>query len=194
MTHSERPRFHVRTATSADAHSLAALSIQVWLSTYATAGVNHSAARFVLSEFSVENFARLVNDRAVVLLVAEEDAALTGYALARFGGASPLGSSPLTELSTLYVQEPSTRSGVGTALLAETRAVVRERTGDDGLWLSVKADNLRAQAFYRQRGFTMRGTTQFVLERATYENFVFVAGTQAWDGARPEPEIPYCPS
>ncbi|MGJ7546689.1 N-acetyltransferase family protein [Variovorax sp. LT1R16] len=178
MVRIERPQLHIRTATSADAHSLAALSIQVWLSTYATAGVNQAAARFVLSEFSVENFVRLSTDRTVALLVAEEGKALTGYALSRFGCISPLGSGPDTEMATLYVQEPSTHRGVGTALLAKTRAVVHERTGADDIWLSVKADNLRAQAFYRQRGFMMRGTTQFVLEQVAYENFVFVATAQ----------------
>ena len=47
MTAINSPEVSVRRAVAADAHTLAALSIQVWLSTY-TEGVNDLFARYML--------------------------------------------------------------------------------------------------------------------------------------------------
>lgn len=155
----------VRSAVAADAHTLAALSIQVWLSTY-TEGVSDLFARYVLSEFTPEKFLALVEAPDVSLLVAEVDALLVGYALVRSGVPQPLAPGADSELCTLYVQEPFTRSGVGSALLQAARA------GNDKLWLMVNARNPRACRFYEKHGFVVKGRTWFVLGEGRYENHV----------------------
>jgi ribosomal protein S18 acetylase RimI-like enzyme len=165
------PEVSVRPAVAADAHALAALSIQVWLSTY-TEGVNDLFARYVLTEFTPSNFLALVEAPDVSLLVAEVDAHLVGYSLVRFGVPQPLVPASDSELCTLYVQEPFTRSGVGSALLQKARTVVQERTGNDGLWLSVNVKNLRACRFYEKHGFVVKGRTWFVLGEGRHENHV----------------------
>jgi ribosomal protein S18 acetylase RimI-like enzyme len=108
----------------------------------------------------------------VSLLVAEVDAHLVGYSLVRFGVPQPLVPASDSELCTQYVQEPFTRSGVGSALLQKARTVVQERTGSDGLWLSVNVKNLRACRFYEKHGFVVKGRTWFVLGEGRHENHV----------------------
>ncbi|MGJ7524155.1 N-acetyltransferase family protein [Variovorax sp. GB1P17] len=162
----------VRPAVASDAHTLAALAIQVWLSTYATEGVNDLLARYVLQEFTPSNFAALTEDANACLLVAEIDSYLVGYALVRFGAAQPLAPSAGAELCTLYVQEPFTGAGVGSALLREARASIRQRTGTGALWLLVNVKNRRACDFYEKHGFVEKGRTHFVLGEGRHENHV----------------------
>lgn len=164
MTH---PLFSVRPARAADAHTLAALSIQVWLATY-TEGVSDLFARYVLSEFTPEKFLALLDAPDVSLHVAEVDDRLVGYALVRSGVPQPLVPEADAELCTLYVQEPFTRCGVGSALLQAACACA----GNDGLWLMVNAQNLRACRFYEKHGFVVRGSSDFVLGEGRHRNHV----------------------
>lgn len=167
-----RPQISVRSAVEADAHTLAALAIQVWLGTYATEGVNDLLARYVLETFTPPKFAGWVKDADACLLVAEVDEHVVGYALLRFGAVQPLVPEAGTELCTLYVQEPFTGAGVGSALLSKAASSVRERTGTDALWLSVNVKNRRARGFYEKRGFVEKGRTHFVLGEGRHENLV----------------------
>jgi len=162
----------IRPATADDAPALAALSIQVWLSTYATEGVNDLLARYVLDEFTPSRFITWMHDASTALLVAEADAGLTGYARLRFGAPQALAPLVDTELCTLYVQEPFTRAGVGSALLDQARTTVRARTGGDAMWLTVNARNRRACDFYEKHGFAAKGTSWFVLGEDRHENHV----------------------
>jgi len=167
-----RAHIAVRPAVAADARTLAALAIQVWLDTYATDGMNDLLASHVLGEFTPAKFAASIEDAGTCLLVAEIDRHLVGYALVRFGVAQPLVASTDTELCTLYVQEPFTGCGVGSALLREVRAAVRERTGTEALWLSVNVRNRRACDFYEKHGLVEKGRTHFVLGEGRHENHV----------------------
>lgn len=171
---SSPPSFRVRPAIAADAPALAALSIQVWLATYATEGVSDLLARYVLEQFTPAAFTGWMDDAGTGLIVAEADGHLLGYARLGFDAPQPppLSSVAGTELCTLYVQEPFTRSGVGSALLDEACATARERTGSDAMWLTVNARNERACGFYRKHGFVRRGTTWFVLGEGRHENLV----------------------
>ena len=162
----------IRPAIAGDAPALAALSIQVWLGTYATEGVNELLARYVLDEFTPAAFVSLMNDADTAVLVAETGGHLAGYARLRFGAPQELFPAASTELCTLYVQEPFTRSGVGSALLHEARATVHARTGNDALWLTVNVRNRRACAFYEKHGFTRKGTAWFTLGDGRHENHV----------------------
>jgi diamine N-acetyltransferase len=67
----------IRQGTIGDAHRLAALSIQVWLDTYAKNGIGEAVARYVLTTFSPQSFVQLAADDTAILLVAEETENLT---------------------------------------------------------------------------------------------------------------------
>lgn len=165
MTSVTRPDISVRAAVVADARTLTALSIQVWLATY-TEGVSDLCARYVLSEFTPDKFLALLEAPNVSMHVAEVDDRLVGYSLVRSGVPQPLVPEADSELCKLYVQEPFTRHGVGSALLRAARA------GNDGLWLMVNVQNLRACRFYEKHGFVVRGSTDFVLGEGRHRNHV----------------------
>ncbi|WP_432725391.1 GNAT family N-acetyltransferase [Variovorax sp. W6] len=167
-----RTPLHIRPAIAADAPALAALSIQVWLGTYATEGVNDLLARYVLDEFTPAAFDAWMADADTALLVAESGGHIAGYARLHFGAPQELFPEASTELCTLYVQEPFTRLGTGSALLHEALATVRGRTGSGALWLTVNVRNRRACAFYEKHGFIRKGTAWFTLGEGRHENHV----------------------
>lgn len=91
----------VRQARPADAASLAALAIQVWLHSYATGGVSAPLAHYVLSEFTETKFLARLARQGAALLVAEVEAHLVGYAAVDFDQLCPADRACSAELQTL---------------------------------------------------------------------------------------------
>ena len=162
----------LRPARADDALCLSVLAMQVFLDTYATAGVRPTVAREVLSTYSIAAFeAALAADDAVIV-VAERQAHLVGFAHVTMGAVheqAPPGAP--AELLRLYVQEPFTGRHLGTRLLqaAEQAAVQR---GAQLLWLTPWVHNHRALAFYARRGYADHGATWFRFEGEAHENRV----------------------
>ena len=148
-----RPDYIIRPAVAAGAQCLAALAIQVWLHTYATDGIRSSIASYVLSEFTAEKFSNMLHAPGSLLLVAESNQNLIGYALLRFDATGPAETHANVELSTLYVQEHFARRGLGTALMVECLRWVDGYGGADRIWLTANSRNGAALAFYRKLDF-----------------------------------------
>ena len=157
-----------------DAAQLAALGMQVWLHTYATAGISNTIARYVLAEFTPAKFDALIASDAAQVLVAEVGDHLVGYAVVNFGAVCPARAASTTELATLYVQAHFARRGLGARLLEHADALARSRS-QGGLWLTVNAQNHAAIAFYARHGYARAGTAYFELGDARHENHVLVA-------------------
>lgn len=156
-----------------DAQGLAVLATQVWLHTYATEGVSSVIASYVLSEFTPQKFETRLADAASIVLVAEIDKNLVGYAITTDGVSCPARTSAKVELATLYVQEHLVGKGVGSSLLRQAELWARQRA-DSSLWLTVNSKNARAKMFYATHGYTERGVTFFKLGHEDHENLVLV--------------------
>lgn len=164
----------MRRATRADANALSALATQVFLHTYATAGVTPDLAAFVLDAFAPQAFMRTIGDASRAIIVEEREGALIAFSELAFGAPCPEKSAVTTEVTRLYVHEQFTRTGLGTRLLGASVDLAGERTGDSALWLSVYAGNRPALAFYDRQGFVHVGTCWFELGSAAHENKVLV--------------------
>jgi len=162
----------LRPAQAGDARNLAALSIQVWLHTYATEGIRDALATFVLAEFTEAKLRQRIQDPQRRLFVAEDAGHLVGYA--ELDLEAPREDVPgiQVELTTLYVQEHFGGKGIGTRLLAACAQEARQRCGHPGLWLSVYHRNERAMAFYRKQGFSERGSFHFEFGGERHLNLV----------------------
>ena len=163
----------IRQGLRADAENLAALAIQVWLHTYATAGITPTISRYVLSEFTPERFEALLTNASATVLVGEANTNLIGYAVLNFGASCPESRNSEAELATLYVQEHFIGKGVGSALLESAEALAIQRTANP-LWLTVNAKNSHAIAFYVRRGYTSLGVTYFKLGNESHKNLVLI--------------------
>lgn len=168
------PHVQLRPAVDSDALCLSVLAIQVFLDTYATGGIRPAIAREVMATYSESAFDAAVADPRTRIVVAERDGHLVGFAQLTLGARHallPLGAA--SELLRLYVQEPFTRQGLGTALLEEAERIARA-AGSAKLWLTPWVHNRRAIAFYQRRGYADHGRTEFVFEGESHENRVYV--------------------
>jgi diamine N-acetyltransferase len=158
----------IREANKKDALNLAALSIQVWLDTYAVTGIRTEISKFVLSTFSQDYFSSIIDNKNYKILVALEGGLLVGYVMANFE-AIWQDSSNGYEIDKLYVQGHFQGKGIGKRLLAE----MSKQCGGT-FWLSTWKDNINAIAFYKRIGFKDIGSKLFEFEGEAHENRVLV--------------------
>jgi len=171
------PDLLIRPAQRLDAAVLGVLGTQVFLDTYATAGIRAVVAREVLAAFSTLALEQALADPLVDLHLAEVQAHVVGFQHTVFGAThervralSP--TAVQAELVRLYVQEPFTGCGIGKTLLQASEAAARRR-GADVLWLTPYVDNHRALRFYAAQGYRDLGPTTFQMEDETHENRVY---------------------
>jgi ribosomal protein S18 acetylase RimI-like enzyme len=139
----------VRPAVVEDATEIARVHIQAWQETY---------SRLVepgeLDDLSVDRrsdrWATLVGVGEPAVWVATIDGQIVGFASTRVGGDD---APRPRELSGIYVLAAQHGSGAGQGLLDAA-------IGDSPAFLTVAADNPRAQAFYRRNRFELDGHTE----------------------------------
>lgn len=170
------PNLLIRPGQALDAAVLGVLATQVFLDTYATAGIRAVVAREVLAAFSTGALELALGDPLVDLQLAAVQDHVVGFQHTVLGVAHELvrAWSPTAvqaELVRLYVQEPFTGCGIGKALLQASEAAARRR-GADVLWLTPYVHNHRALRFYAAQGYRDLGPTTFQMEHETHENRV----------------------
>ncbi|MEH6532839.1 MAG: N-acetyltransferase [Photobacterium frigidiphilum] len=157
----------IRKAMLSDCLDLAALSLQVWLHTYATQGVRAQISRFALSTFTEHHFQQLLANSTNEVWLYENDEHLVGYVvvdlLSHFNDATHG-----YEVTTLYISEHFQGQGIGRQLLEHI-------TAQHGLpfWLSTWVNNQKAIEFYRYLGYQIIGELNFDLDGELHKNHVF---------------------
>ena len=160
----------LRPAGRADALCLAVLGLQVFLDTYATAGIRATIAREAMQAFDAASIEARIVEAPGSFIVAEAAGHLVGFAEWSPHAPQPLlPETALAELRTLYVQRPFLRRGIGARLLARVEREARA-AGADVLWLTAWMGNTNALAFYASRGYAAVGTTWHVFEDERHEN------------------------
>jgi ribosomal protein S18 acetylase RimI-like enzyme len=163
----------LRAGAQPDAATVAALSVQVFLDTYATDGIRPDLAREALREYSEQAFLARLSAPGRRFVLAEEQTALLGFAeLDCDARQAPIVGLRGVELVRLYVQPQAQRSGVGTALVKEAEKIARSAPAP-ALWLTVWENNAPALAFYARGGYADVGTTVHAFEGREYGNRVF---------------------
>ncbi|CAN7180533.1 GNAT family N-acetyltransferase [Phyllobacterium sp. LjRoot231] len=165
--------FDIRPAKPSDALNLAALSIQVWLHTYAKAGVRDVLSRYAMAEFTEARLFNEIADETKRIVVCEIDGCLAGYVKIAFNARCPIRNVSQPEVETLYVQEHFHRRGIGSALLEAAIEACRSY-GHSGMWLLVNHENVRARKFYEDKSFEKIGSSDFQLENERHPNDLLV--------------------
>ena len=174
----------LRTATEADAASLAALSVEVWVGTYLREGVGATFADYVLSEYTPDRMRAHIADPKQVVIVSANAQGPDGYVRTTLDAIPPLVDCRGAEIANLYVQPRHHGRGIGRALLAEAFARCQRR-GIDAVWLTVNAENTSAIGFYRAIGFRTVGQTEFVIDGRGYPNDMMACDLRAWSPRDP---------
>ncbi|WP_295891765.1 N-acetyltransferase [uncultured Vibrio sp.] len=158
----------IREATKEDCLQLAALSIKVWLDTYAKEGIKADYAHYVLSTFTQSYFFELLNTPQHRLLVSEENHVLQGYALINF---ESFYETPHRgyEIEKLYIDSTFKGRGLGRRLLNE----IGRRFGEQ-YWLYTWVEN-ESNGFYEHLGFSKVGLLSFEFSGVRIDNNVYLS-------------------
>ncbi|UWR03888.1 GNAT family N-acetyltransferase [Ruegeria conchae] len=165
-----------RPAQKADAASLAALSIEVWVGTYLKRGVNSFFAEFALSEFTTARFEALLQDGQDLLMVSENEEGIDGYIQLAENRIAPVDGLSDLEIVTFYVQPRHHGKGIGSSLLDIAIDYSHEK-GRQSIWLTTNFENTTAIDFYLAKGFEQVGVTDFRIGDQAYPNHVLVLNT-----------------
>lgn len=167
------PAPSIRVGLVADAETISALAIQVFLDTYATEGVRPELANEAFAEYGSEVFLERLSQGGRVFYLAELGSGLVGFAeVLRNQAESPITGVSGSELVRLYVQPKAQGAGIGRALLQCAERCARE-TGSAGLWLSAWENNMPALAFYKRQGYKDVGHAQYIIQGQSFGNRVF---------------------
>ncbi|MBK8323536.1 MAG: GNAT family N-acetyltransferase [Betaproteobacteria bacterium] len=166
------PEFPLRLAIPVDAVTLAALSVQVFLDTYATEGVRQDLAIEAFETYSVAAFAERLAEPGRIFILAEAGSGLLGYAEVLLASLpAPAGGVTGAELVRLYVQPAAQRHGIGRALLSRMEQAVAG-AGLAAVWLTAWEGNIDARAFYSRLGYADVGATTYTFQGNDYPNRV----------------------
>ena len=158
----------IRKALPEDCKNLAALSIQVWLNTYARDGVNTIVTDYVFETFTEQHFANKLAESSYQLYVFVEEENLLGF-IAIDLDSFWKGEQNGYEVDTLYVQNRQQGKGVGRALLEH----IGEQHGRC-YWLTTWVHNVEGLSFYRHIGFNDNDVAYFELDGEKHENRVLM--------------------
>ncbi len=157
----------IKKALVKDCKNLAALSIQVWLNTYARDGINDVVSSYVLDTFNQQYFVdKLSQADYCVYLYTDEDHNLLGFIAVNLAASWKNGKHGF-EIDTLYVQNRQQGRGIGKALLS----FVAEQHGGN-YWLTTWLHNVEGLSFYRHIGFKDIDVSYFELDGEMHENRV----------------------
>ncbi len=148
-----------------DVKNLTALSIQVWLHTYATKGIRTEFSNFVFDTFTQNNFESVLDSMHEKIFVAVVDENLLGYIRINFEAQCKEAAG--YEIVTFYVQEHFQNKGVGKNLLN----FVWDTYGSN-CWLTTWIHNTPAILFYEHLDFKKVGYTYFVLDGQKHKNHI----------------------
>jgi ribosomal protein S18 acetylase RimI-like enzyme len=153
----------IRYATMDDAAMLTRLCVRTFYDAFRDACSPEDMRLYLATWFTEERIGRELSDPRATFLIAEAEAAPTGYAKLRTEGVPMSVSDPdAIELERLYVEQQYLGQGVGPALMQVCLDEAR-RQGHHTIYLGVWEENHRAQAFYRKWDFVKVGTHTFMM-------------------------------
>ncbi|PAY01797.1 GNAT family N-acetyltransferase [Pseudoalteromonas sp. HM-SA03] len=156
----------IRPAVPSDAVALAAISIQVWLDTYAQKGIRHEHAQFALETFSSAYFLERIEKPEFSIFVSEQNGHLLGFILTNHNSGYN-NENYGYEIEKLYVLRHFQGQGVGSRLLNYASIKL-----GSCFWLYTWVEN-QANLFYEKHGLTNVGKFTFTFCEWEIENNVF---------------------
>jgi ribosomal protein S18 acetylase RimI-like enzyme len=169
----------IATADSTDVAALAGVAASTFPLACPPTVTRANIAAFIETNLSEARFAEYLSDPRRLILTANRDDRIAGYAMLVRGveddpdiqRAVPV--RPAAELSKMYVLPDQHGSGVSTTLM-EAALAAAAGWGAECVWLGVNQENLRAQRFYTKCGFTINGTRTFQLGAGRESDYVMV--------------------
>ena len=163
----------IRSARQEEFNILSALSIQVWLDTYATHGISDVISSYILNDFSPENFLLKLKNIDESFLVAEHDNNIVGFIELVENRPCPQKPEETLEIDKFYVMPRFHGYGIGSKLL-QAAIKVCQRKGHSFFWLTTWHQNFNGIQFYESKGFKNIGLINFKICNTDAPNIIFI--------------------
>lgn len=156
----------IRRAEPSDAHALSAFAATAFTDTFAADNTPEDMTAYLADAFSEAQQRTELLDPDCIVLLAEREGELAGYAMLRDKVApvavDGIHADDAAEIARLYAGKRWIGTGVGTALMQRCLDLAASRRRE-WVWLGVWERNTRAIAFYARWGFIDVGSQHFQL-------------------------------
>lgn len=160
-------QFEIRFALPSDAISLSKFAAEQFRTTYSTDTPESDLEAYISENFTTVKQCEEIESRHSRVLLAIFCENIIGYAHVELDE----GNRRSAFLNRIYVDTAWKGKAVGSALLAEVLANVRQQ-GTERVSLTVYERNTRAVAFYKRSGFDVIGTENFQVGDDKQTDFV----------------------
>lgn len=163
----------IRRASSADAETLAALSIDTFNETFGHMYSAEDLDAYLRSAYTVDGYRNALDEQGCAAWLLEDGSGRAqGYAFVGPAGLPHAEVRPGDmELKRLYLRKDAQNGGQGGALFDAAEAWLRAN-GPDSIWIGVWSRNLGAQRFYERRGYQRAGEYFFPVGEARDLEFI----------------------
>ena len=164
----------LRVPTAADAEALVDLGRATFVETFGDLYREEDLRRFLQDTYAPAVISRELADEQLIWQVAEERGKLIGYCKI-YDGLSldyDIGDQRAVQLNQLYIRASHLGTGIAQQLMDWALATAKS-LGVEQMLLSVYCDNIRAQRFYQNYGFTHAGDTIFLVGSHVDKEFIY---------------------
>ena len=130
-------------------------------------------SKYVLNEFSPENFALKLTNHDESFLIAECDSNVVGFIESVENRPCPQEPEATLEIDKFYVMPRFHGYEIGSKLLQETTKLC-QRKGYSCLWLMTWEQNFNGIRFYEKNGFKDMGFINFKIGNIDAPNIIFI--------------------
>jgi len=163
----------IRPSQISDLPALRQLSIDSFRNAYAAFNTPANMAHYLLENFSEEKMREELSDRKLCFLLASDNERLVGYVKLNLHPGARGGAENPVEIARLYTEPTLIGKGIGKQILHAVDAYAKTN-GHDAVCLDVWQKNFRAINFYQREGFSICGTTRFVLGEDIQDDFIMI--------------------
>jgi diamine N-acetyltransferase len=164
---------NIRKADKKDAKLISALGVTTFYEAYFETDEPAHIAAYIARTYDPEQIENELNDKNSTFFIAEIEGKAVGFAKLRENSVPDcLAGDNTIELHRIYLVERVWRKGFGRKLIERCLSEAKTK-GCDSLWLGTWEENVRAQKFYEQLGFTHVGEYKYLYEGLPATNFVY---------------------
>ncbi len=146
-----------------DAHLLVELGSQTFIESHGHSATNSDIDKYVNEKFNINVVQEELADRKNIYHIIYHDQLPAGYSKIVFNeNHSGIQNGDVTKLERLYLLKEFYDLKLGYQLL-EFNISLSEQNNQEGMWLFVWKENLRAVRFYEKAGFEIVGSYDFKL-------------------------------
>lgn len=141
---------------------IADISRKTFQETFGPVNTEADMQLFLQKQFTTDTLIREVGIPGNRHVLAYYDGIPAGYLFIKYHSHNLLQNEPALEISRIYCLQVFQGKGIGKAMMQEAMNDAKEKKLDT-IWLGVWKENAKALAFYQSFGFSIFGTTDFLL-------------------------------